>query len=270
MSFKTLLFPLQPSPVGQAALTRTVEFAKSIGADLIGVGARAPVYLTDPWLISGDILTRLAEDDEAALKAAEDCFRDAAAGLGERAHWRVRRDFPNTAMNLEAAGADLIVAPMEKGPEASTIKLSDLILESGLPVMVLPNPAPAIRAERILIAWRNTADARRAVTTALPLLQTAAEVVVLQIVRTEDAEDAWPGLHAVTDRLLRQGVKAKAEMVRQGDHADAAALLAEAEARAVDLIVLGGYGHTRAREWILGGMTHDLLSTTTLPLFMVH
>jgi nucleotide-binding universal stress UspA family protein len=270
MTFKSLLFPLQSTTISDEALPRVVEFAQSLGADLIGLAARAPLYLSDPWIVSAEIMQQLSDDESAQFKAAEDRFRAAAAALDGRAHWRTRRDYPNTAIKEEAAGVDLIVTTMEKGPEANTVSLSSLVLEAGLPVIALPNPAPTIRADNMLVAWRNTADARRAVSMAMPLLVKAKTVTLLQVVRSTEADDAWISLRAVKERLRLHGVHAEAELVFKEEEADSDALLNAAQERSADMIVLGGYGHARAREWILGGMTQDLLAGTSIPLFMVH
>ena len=77
-------------------------------------------------------------------------------------------------------------------------------------------------------------------------------------------------LHSIHERLRLHGVQAKAEVVLKGREPDVDVLLNAAQERGVDMIVLGGYGHARAREWILGGVTQDLLNCTTVPLFMVH
>lgn len=270
MSFKSLLVPIQPTPACGQALPRIVEFARVLGADLTGVCARAPVMIADPWIADAEIMQQLTEDDEAQVKTAEKDFRSASGRLNGQAHWRSVHDFPNTALKIQAASADLIVTTLEKGPEATTVTPGSLVLEAGVPVLVLPSPAPPIRTDHILVAWRNSADARRAVTVALPLLERAKRVTAVQVVRSEDADDAWVGLQAVKDRLARNGVAVDAELVFKDDEDDAEALMAAALERQVDMIVLGGYGHSRAREWILGGVTHDLLASTSIPLFMVH
>lgn len=270
MTFKSLLFPVQSTPVCDEALPRVVAFAQALGADLIGVAARAPLYMSDPWIVSAEIMQQLSDDETAQFKAAEARFRAASACLDGHSHWRSHHDYPNTAIKDEAAGADLIVTTMEKGPEAVTVGLSSLVLEAGVPVIALPHPAPVIRADNMLVAWRNTADARRAVSMAMPLLEKAKTVTVLQVVRPEEADDAWISLRAVKARLRLHGVHAEVEVVFKAAEADSDALLNAAHERGADMIVLGGYGHARAREWILGGMTQDLLAGTSIPLFMAH
>ena len=270
MSFKSLLVPVQPTSACNEALPRVVEFAQALGADLTGVCALASVFLANPWIVSGDIVQQLTDDQEDQFKAAEARFHLASERLNGRAHWRIHHEYPNYAVNIEAAGADLILSTIDKGPEASTVGLSTLVLESGLPIIALPAPAQPIRADHILIAWRNTADARRAVTAALPLLRKAKTVTAVQIVQSDEADDAWVGLLALKERLKLHGVTLETELVFKDGEADADVLLGAARERSVDMIVLGGYGHARAREWILGGMTQDLLASTTIPLFMVH
>jgi nucleotide-binding universal stress UspA family protein len=270
MTFKSLLMAVQPTPICEQALPHVVEFAADLGADLTGVSARAPFFFSDPWIVGGDIIQQLAEDDAAQLKEAHERFQTASQRLNGHAHWLTGRDFPNRVINDAAAGADLIVATMETGPEASTVDLSSLVLETGVPILAVPNPVSRISTQTILIAWRNTADARRAVTAALPLLEKAETVFIVQVARENEANEAWVGLRAIRDRLKLHGITAETDLVFKGGQGDAAALLNAAEERDVDLIVLGGYGHMRAREWVLGGMTADLLANTTIPLFLVH
>lgn len=270
MSFKSLLVPVQPGSTCADALPRIVEFAHALGADLTGVCALASVFVANPWIVSGDILQQLTDDQEAQLKAAEARFHTACASLNGHAHWRIHHDYPNFAMTVEAAGADLIVASMDRGPEASTVGLPTLVLEAGLPVLVLPPTIRPIRTENLLIAWRNTADARRAVSAALPLLEAAKRATAVQVVDAAEADDAWVGLLALKARLQRHGVVLETDLVFKDNDSDSDVLLNAAEDRSSDLIIIGGYGHARAREWILGGMTQDLLAATTVPLFMVH
>lgn len=268
--YKTLVFALQPSVQSKAALQSVVDLARRWGAHLIGVGSRAPIYLVDPWIISGDILQRIADDDEAQLAAAAARFHEIAAPLGPRAEWVRRQDFPNTALTELAAGADLIVACPEKGPEAVAVKLPDLVLEAGLPVLVIPPGTGEIRTRHILIGWRNTPDARRALTAALPLLAAADTVTLVQVTGEAGVDEAEAGLDRARTRLARHGVHAETAVILRGEDLDSGAILAEVAARGADLLVLGGYGHARAREWILGGVTQDLLAASPVPLLMVH
>jgi nucleotide-binding universal stress UspA family protein len=270
MSFKSLLVPVQPQSAREDALPRVVEFAEALGAELTGVCALASAFVANPWIVSGDIIQQLTDDQEVQFKAAEARFQAACKRLGGRAHWRIHHDYPNHAVNMEAAGADLILATIDKGPEASTVGLPTLVLEAGLPIIALPAPAQPIAADTILVGWRNTADARRAVSAALPLLEKARTVMAVQIVQSQEADDAWAGLLALKNRLKLHGIMLEAELVFKEGDADSVVLLDAAGERRVDMIVLGGYGHARAREWVLGGMTHDLLASTTVPLFMVH
>lgn len=270
MAFKSLLVPIQDSPESERVLGRAVEFATRTGADITGVMARPPLALVDPWIMSGGIVQQLVDDQTASIKAAEQRFANAARPLNGRSHWIFRQDFPNIAVRDEAAVADLILTSNETGPQASVVDLSGLLLESGVPVVVFPEPAPEFATRNIMIAWRNTAEARRAVTAALPLLQTAETVTLVQIGAQDEADEARAGLRAVETRLARNGIKAHSEFVARNADGEAWSALEAARNQGAELIVLGAYGHSRAREWVLGGMTRDLLETTTIPLFLVH
>lgn len=270
MAFKSLLVPIQDSPASERVLARTVEFAARTGGEVMGVMARPPLALVDPWIMSGGIAQQLVDDQTASVADAERRFRKATATLDGRSHWIFRQDFPNVAVRDASAVADVIVTTPETGPEASVVELSSLLLESGVPVIVLPDPAPDLATRNIVIAWRNTAEARRAVTVAMPLLQAAETVTIVQVGPAGEAEEARQGLRALEARLGRNGIASHAEFVSRTADGDALSLLKAARAHQADLIVLGAYGHSRAREWVLGGMTRDLIQCTSVPLFLVH
>jgi nucleotide-binding universal stress UspA family protein len=104
---------------------------------------------------------------------------------------------------------------------------------------------------------------------ALPLLERAARISLVEVVH--DAEDVAnaASVHAAAARLARHGLKAEAK-VQVAPGAVAEALLAQARTQAADVLVLGAYGHSRAREWVLGGVTRSLMAAASLPLFLVH
>lgn len=269
LAFKTLILHVRPSPGGAAAVTSAVKFAQTHGARLVGVGARAPAYVNDAWVIDPSVYQALADDETAALEEAECIFQRHTAGMSGRASWRTRRDFPNNAVIYEAAGADLILCGIEPGMPAHAVNIGGLVIEAGLPVLTLPANGAEVSARTILVCWRNTREARRALSSALPFLKAADAVRLVQIASDDDAPEAWDGLHAAVARLAEHGVTAEAAVRKPAKDA-ASLLLDEAGALGADMIVLGAYGHSRAREWILGGVTRDLLEWSNLPLLLAH
>ena len=135
---------------------------------------------------------------------------------------------------------------------------------AGPPVLAVP-PGVTFNAKRIVIAWKNTREARRAVWDALPLLTRAENVRVLCF-----ASDPAPEMSNVVERLRLHNVPAEAE-VRAGTESSVADdLLAAAQAMGAGLIVAGAYGHSRLREWALGGVTQGLLRDAQLPVLFSH
>jgi nucleotide-binding universal stress UspA family protein len=272
MAFKTILFHVRSEALSDALVQTAVALARNHDADLIAMGARSSRYLANPSLAYLDAQTvemTLAQD-RAALDAAELSFtRVARPALGDKAHWRSREDTPNSALLDAAAGADLVLATLERGPSDSVVDIAALVCEIGLPVLAVPPDWGEVVGRSILIAWRDTREARRAVSLALPILQEAAHVSLVEVVPNASDAQATLSVHAVAARLERQGVKPRVEVrVTGGDVAQD--LLAAANTAGADLLVLGAYGHSRAREWVLGGVTRSLTAAAAVPLFLVH
>jgi nucleotide-binding universal stress UspA family protein len=139
-----------------------------------------------------------------------------------------------------------------------------LITQSGLPVIALPHNA-RFDATRIVIGWKDAKPARRAVWDALPFLKRADDVRVLHL-----GSDAAAEIAALLDRMRLHGVRASAEQRNVSERGVAEDLLSAAHALRCGLIVLGGYGHSRLRERVLGGVTEELLARADVPLFLSH
>jgi len=272
MSFKTVLVHVRSEATSDAFVQTAVAFARAHDADLIGLGARSSRFLADPTFayLDAETVEMILKADRAALDAAEQRFSKAAhPALGDKADWRALEEIPNGALYNAAAGADVVLATLERGPTDSFVDVAALVCEIGLPVLAVPPVWGEVEGRSILIAWRNTKEVHRAVSMALPLLERAARISLVEVVH--DAEDVAnaASVHAAAARLARHGLKAEAK-VQVAPGAVAEALLAEAQTQAADLLVLGAYGHSRAREWVLGGVTRSLMAAASLPLFLVH
>lgn len=276
MSYKTLLVHVEHTPESEARLHLACRMAADLQARLIGVGGRLPVYLDNASAASvglyanGAVVQNLNDLDKQALAMAERSFQRIAAEHAVATTWRVSADDPDQAVEGYACGADLILASAAHGPYATTIDAGKMALTCGLPVLALPAALTALRRASILIAWKNTREARRAVTDALPLLSAAREVVVVEVVDGHNPSGAAQGLDDVTDRLRRHGIEARQQVIETGSGQACAPILACAEQNEADLIVCGAYGHSRLREWSFGGMTRSLLTHSKIPILFSH
>jgi nucleotide-binding universal stress UspA family protein len=136
---------------------------------------------------------------------------------------------------------------------------ADLIMSVGRPVLVVPPEAEELRFKTAIVAWKETRESRRAVADALPLLSEYATVHIIEITAKEELEKAKRHVDDVADWLKRHRISATSSVLEESG--DTSVQLAErAFIEGADLIVAGAYGHSRVREWVLGGVTRDLLT----------
>lgn len=267
MSYKSLLIHVEATPASDARLRAAVAFATQLDAEIVGLGGREPLIMVEPLVADfggGYAVEACAEADAQLLADAEARFRKLApAGL-----WRPAARLPSDALCEHAAGADLIITGLDRTPRDFAPDPAETVLRAGLPVIVLPAHHPQIGFERIVIAWKDTREARRAVSDALPLLRRAAKVTVVSV-STHDEPARPPSIDKLLDRLSGHGVQAAVEPI-SARHDPGAKLISAAIARNAELIVAGAFGHSRAGEWLLGGMTQSLLERSTLPVLFSH
>jgi nucleotide-binding universal stress UspA family protein len=162
----------------------------------------------------------------------------------------------------EGRSADLLVTKVD--PPGSMLDTSkridtaDLVMRIGRPVLIVPTAAATPKFERVVVGWKDTRETRRAIFDALPLLKKATHVAVVEIAAKEQLAAAHAHLKDVVTWLKRHGVMAEAIAAPStGD--DTTRLNAIAVEQDADVVVAGAYGHNRLREWVLGGVTRDLL-----------
>lgn len=265
--FKTVLTYVGGSAESAGSLRAAAAFATGQGSDLIGLAGREPFVPTSDF-ITAEAMQMIADQEEEDLLLARTLFDEVTIELGSRAHWKVARERPNQSLARFAAGADLVVTGVSRKGHHCPVDCSSLVMEAGLPVLVTPPGVDKVGLGNILVAWRNTAEARRAITVSLPLLKQAETVTLVEIAARDDVDFAREAVHAVQHRLEAHGVHAQAD-VDVGQDA-AGMLLDKARHFGAGLIVSGAYGHSRMREWVLGGVTADLMAYSHLPLLFVH
>lgn len=169
--------------------------------------------------------------------------------------------------------ADLtIMARAVSHERAHRAMLERVLFKSGRPVLLVPSaPRQDRRWERIIIGWNAKDEAMRAVTSALPLLQRAREVVIATVdaVPSKSGHGEAPG-RDLAALLAGHGVLVEVRNLDSMGRSEARALLDEAAGFGADLLVIGAYGHSRAREFLFGGVTRELLAASPLPLLLAH
>jgi nucleotide-binding universal stress UspA family protein len=217
------------------------------------------------------------------VDALRDHARRALQQFEDRAHLagvtsvesRLVDDDPAAGMGIQTRYADLAVIgqfdPDDPVPGLMSDFPASVLMQSAHPILIVPFTHQNIKPfARALIAWDASMTASRAVTGALPLLRTASvvDVVVFNASAQDEAHGELPGSDLAL-YLARQGVSVNV-ISRRTDIDIGNALLSLCADQESDLLVMGGYGHTRFREILLGGATQTVLESMTLPVLMAH
>jgi nucleotide-binding universal stress UspA family protein len=280
MSLKTVVVFVDFSPSGEARTRYAVKLCLRHGAHLVGVyvtpsgsnGNHAGSYVRGEQAIR-DLIERNRTAEAAASNAAHQGFQAVTQREDIGFDFRVIRESDaDEQVKFHSLHADLIIVghprpgglPINWSPE-------DMLLDSGVPLLIVPTEWKQVAvAERILLGWNASREARRAITDSLPLLTTAESVSVVSV----DAErnprhGEVPGAD-VAHYLSRHGVNVIVEHAKSEGHSVAEVLQMTAERNKIDLIVIGAYSHSRSRETIFGGVTRAMLAHVKIPLLIAH
>ena len=210
-----------------------------------------------------------AEELEGQAKAE---FETAVAHSAINSQWHGVTGVPEYQLAEHARFTDLVV--LRQGLDENYLSehsglAGRVVLRCARPVLLIPDEDIAKPiGQRILVTWNGSREAVRAVNNALPLLQKAAHVEVLAV--APDREEGDLPTADMCLHLARHAVKAEGEYIVADDLSAGETLLAHAQTMNMDLIVMGGYGHSRLRETVFGGATRHLLKNMTIPVLMAH
>ena len=275
MSYAAVLTHVQADPEAAPRLACAAAIARRFNAALIGVAAEMiPPLAFDSgyYSVEADWVTAMRDLIETRLKSARTTFEAASAGFGDKAGFACGMQLPAPAVAAASRAADLIVAggaPRKMHDPYAHCAAAELAITSGRPVLVAPPTAPPLSAKQVLLAWKDTREARRALSDGMPFFEQAERVVVASICPDHETEQALHQVDDVVRALRRRGVTAEAK-VAQEQHPTGFHLLRQASLEGADLIVCGAYGHSRLGEWVFGGVTADLLAQDGVYLLLSH
>ncbi|MBU8872896.1 universal stress protein [Reyranella sp. MMS21-HV4-11] len=266
MNYRTILVSLPPGRANGRLMAASVDLAKRFDAVLLGRAACRPIHcLCHDYPVPAGLFEEDRRQRERHLLEAEADFRTATASLRQPADWSGRSCLEPLADHLagESAAADLIIAgTAKKGDPFDATRqpdLCDLVMKAGRPVLLLPQSRDPASFDRILVAWKDSREARRAIADALPLLKAATRVTVVTMDAAEDQALARTSVARVANWLARHDIKAET-LVVPTMKANASQLLEIARGGDANLIVAGAYGYSREGKWTLGGVTAELLT----------
>lgn len=278
MGYKTILVNCDASKAVDRQLDVATDLAQRFGAYLVGLHARrpfeAPTYY-DIGVPMGPLFEAYEQGANADQMAAKAAFDKAIKGKHLPAEWRVVDGYPDDELAISARYADLLVVG-QTDLQNITPTPSDLpesvALSTGRPVLVVPyigaaNPP----GKKVMLCWNASRESARAATDALPFLKAAEEVIVMVVDPriSADGHGAEPGADVAT-WLARHDIKVTVQRDVAADADVGNVILSRAADHAVDLLVMGVYGHSRLRELVLGGASRTLLSSMTVPVLMSH
>jgi nucleotide-binding universal stress UspA family protein len=262
-AIRTVLVHVGSAPEDLARLRAATALARKFDATVFGVACEAipPSGAADPTgILVGSWYLAMREQLESDLAQARAVFE--AEVQGRRAEWLSIEDLPGPTLARISRGADIIVAggrPLHHADRYRDADAAELMIYSGRPVLIAPPPGGELKADKVVVSWKDTRESRRALSDAMPFLVAAEEVVIVEVAAPDEVHHAEARTAAVASGLKRHRVNASTSVVAAEPALVTIELNRAAEAIGADLLVAGGYGHSRLGEWFFGGVTRELL-----------
>jgi nucleotide-binding universal stress UspA family protein len=277
MTYATVMVSLALDQPNDSRLAVACQISERFDARLVGIVAAVfspPLYFT-----TGEQAQNLIDQGQASvrrrLSELEAQFRDVSKNRARHIEWRCALDFPARYIVREARCADLIVGGGRSDALSDPFALitpRDLVMEAGRPLLVVPDAVDWLDPRSMLVAWKDTPEARRAIVTALPMLRKAKDVTVAEIVEAGSGQaSAVERVRDVVTWLSGHGVSGSELVASQDEDQDVADQLDSLAANVgAGVIVAGAYGHSRFREMILGGVTQHLITQSARCALLSH
>jgi nucleotide-binding universal stress UspA family protein len=260
-------------PAGEVA----VSLGETFDAHVLGLAfAYEPVI---PGAMMGSVPAEFIESQRAeasdkanaAVKRFEEIARRASIS---RDHRVLSATLSGASDQLGRLGRrfDIVVVGQPEREHAAADEIVDegALFESARPVIVVPFiHKGGLKLDRVMVCWDGSRAATRAIADSLPLMKKAKQIEVVIVANGRAKSDEVPGAD-LGEHLARHGLKVDVKRITSPDIDVASTILSYAADSSTDLIVMGGYGHSRLREFILGGVTRGILESMTVPVLMSH
>jgi nucleotide-binding universal stress UspA family protein len=274
MSYAALMVHLEARRDLRKRVRLAVDLADRFDAALIGVAGWAylPGFLADRPAADAKAGDSERREMTAVLARLEKEFRASAAALAN-VEWRAVLEFSDNLVPRQARAADLVIigrAQDEPGDRYFALDPSIAILSAGRPVLLVPDNVDSLGALRVVVAWKDTRESRRAVRDAIPFLRNAEEVMIVEVCEHGTEMQSQRQIDDVANYLLSHKVTVGAKAYLHTEQTVAGELLRFAKDARADLIVAGGYGHSRLGEWAFGGVTRDLIADSPVCCLFSH
>ena len=275
MSYQTIMVHLHIGHSNAGLLQITRSLAERFQAEVLGIMVGQPTQMIYG---KGYALLDFFDKEEAHIEQkiaeSEAQFHEVFKGFSKHTEWRstITREPMADYIAAQACSADIIltsVSPSDFYEGPNGVNAGEIIMQAGRPVIVVPSAVKNLNLENILIGWKDTREARRAIADALPILKLATHVTVVEICAESEVEVAEQRLAEVIAWLVRHGIAAK-PVVSVSVDTDATQFISIAKQQGADLVVAGAYGHSRFRQWVLGGVTNDLLQRADICSLLSH
>ena len=285
MAIRTILAPVAGTSIDKRVMATAFKLAKSFNAHLEALFVAAEPQDAIP--IVGEGMSGLIIEEMIQAATTETEKREASGKLSfaaavkefgiEEANipttdvkptcaWRKDSGREDETVARRGRLFDLVVIGRDPKEASASLTFDAALMETGRPILVAPEVAPATIGEKVMIAWNGGIEAARAVTSAMPLLRNAKEVTIVSVGEVPYGRAC---AKALAEQFSWHGVGAAVvESDETGQVANT--LISEAEKCGADTIVLGAYSHSRFKEMILGGVTQDMLAKCALPLWIMH
>jgi nucleotide-binding universal stress UspA family protein len=292
MSYRTILVPLEQPETAASAIEAAFLLARRYHGHVHGLAMRPNLDHPAIYsLVATRMSTKAARSGLDAVRASAErevqrqtgelraLFEAAAARSGAAmraapdeaqqpsASWEEVTAFGSALVAERGRVFDLTVLGRRGAGGGAHDTVQAALLETGRPLLLTPPEPPATIGEVTLIAWNGSAQAARAVASALPLLQAARAITIMAV---GNGPQPKPSGEDLAHALAWHGIRAESRWIEQGGRRVRDILLAEAAALNADLLVIGAYSHSRMRQVVFGGVTEHVLDRVALPVLMTH